>query len=92
MHRMGCQGIQTRITSRHQQVNKKQLIARVQRYMGPGATGSTASAAVEAVLSSIQKNAQTVPKLHIAGFGTFRLSPKGKLTFSPARGFLPNSK
>lgn len=73
-------------------MNKKQLIARVQRYMGPGATISTASAAVEAVLSSIQKNAQTVPKLHIAGFGTFRLSPKGKLTFSPARGFLPNSK
>lgn len=73
-------------------MNKKQLIARVQRYMGPGATGSTASAAVEAVLSSIQKNAQTVPKLHIVGFGTFRLSPKGKLTFSPARGFLPNSK
>ena len=30
-------------------MNKKQLIARVQRYMGPGATQSTASAAVEAV-------------------------------------------
>lgn len=73
-------------------MNKKQLIARVQRYMGPGATGSTASAAVEAVLTSIQKAANTNPKLHIAGFGTFRLSPKGKLTFSPARGFLPNSK
>lgn len=73
-------------------MNKKQLIARVQRYMGPGATISTASAAVEAVLNSIHKSARTEPKLHITGFGTFRLSPKGKLTFSPARGFLPNSK
>ena len=59
--------------------------------MGPGATGSTASAAVEAVLTSIQKAANTNPKLHIAGFGTFRISPKGKLTFSPARGFLSSS-
>lgn len=92
MLRMGHQSLQARITSRHQQVNKKQLIARVQRYMGPGATGSTASAAVEAVLTSIQKAANTNPKLHIAGFGTFRISPKGKLTFSPARGFLPGDK
>ena len=92
MHRMGRQSLQARITSRHQPVNKKLLIARVQRYMGPGATGSTASAAVEAVLTSIQKAANTTPKLHIAGFGTFRISPKGKLTFSPARGFLPGDK
>ncbi|MBR2144069.1 MAG: HU family DNA-binding protein [Akkermansia sp.] len=53
-------------------MNKKQLIARVQRYMGPGATRNTASAAVEAVLASIglatkEENA----RLHIAHFGTF---------------------
>lgn len=73
-------------------MNKKQLIARVQRYMGPGATGSTASAAVEAVLLSIQKAANTEPKLHISGFGTFSLNDKGKLRFTPAKGFEPDEK
>ena len=38
--------------------------------MGPGATRSTASAAVEAVLASIRLAAQQ-EKLHIAHFGTF---------------------
>lgn len=53
-------------------MNKKQLIARVQRYMGPGATRATASAAVEAVLASIQQATATPDeKLHIAHFGTF---------------------
>ena len=53
-------------------MNKKELIARVQRYMGPGATRATASAAVEAVLASIQQaTAETGDKLHIARFGTF---------------------
>lgn len=51
-------------------MNKKQLIARVQRYMGPGATRNAASAAVDAVLSSILNAAQQ-EKLHIAHFGTF---------------------
>lgn len=51
-------------------MNKKQLIARVQRYMGPGATGRTASAAVEAVLSSILSES-VHDKLHIARLGTF---------------------
>ena len=53
-------------------MNKKQLIARVQRYMGPGATRSTASAAVEAVLASILSATQNPgEKLHIARFGSF---------------------
>ena len=51
-------------------MNKKELIAQVQRNMGPGATRSTASAAVEAVLASIRLAAEQ-EKLHIAHFGTF---------------------
>ena len=39
--------------------------------MGPGATRSTASAAVEAVLASILQATQQDEKLHIAHFGTF---------------------
>ncbi len=40
--------------------------------MGPGATRATASAAVEAVLASIQQaTTETKDKLHIAHFGTF---------------------
>lgn len=40
--------------------------------MGPGATRATASAAVEAVLASIQEaTAEDEEKLHIAQFGTF---------------------
>lgn len=40
--------------------------------MGPGATRATASAAVEAVLASIQRaTAAENSKLHIARFGTF---------------------
>ena len=40
--------------------------------MGPGATRATASAAVEAVLASIQlATVETGEKLHIAHFGTF---------------------
>lgn len=40
--------------------------------MGPGATRATASAAVEAVLASIQlATDETDDKLHIAHFGTF---------------------
>ncbi len=40
--------------------------------MGPGATRATASAAVEAVLASIQlATAEADDKLHLAHFGTF---------------------
>lgn len=40
--------------------------------MGPGATRATASAAVAAVLASIQEaTASEAQKLHIAQFGTF---------------------
>ena len=52
-------------------MNKKQLIARVQRYRGPGATRATASAAVEAVLASIHLATEGGEKLHLAHFGTF---------------------
>lgn len=70
-------------------MNKKQLIARVQRYMGPGANRDTASAAVEAVLESIQKAAASEPKVHITHFGTFERNAKESLTFRPAKGFVP---
>lgn len=57
--------------------------------MGPGATRSTASAAVEAVLHSIRQ-ATLKEKLHIARFGTFETSrTKQRLTFRPAKGFVP---
>ena len=54
-------------------MNKGQLIARVQRLMGPGATRRSASAAVEAVLSSVVAAVAEGEKLHIAGWGSFEL-------------------
>lgn len=51
-------------------MNKKELIAHVQRFMGPGATRRTATAAVDTVLSSIVALSQREP-VHLAGFGTF---------------------
>lgn len=51
-------------------MNKKELIAHVQRAMGPGATRRTASAAVDAVMESIALLAHREP-LHLMGFGTF---------------------
>ncbi len=51
--------------------------------MGPGATRATASAAVEAVLASIQlATAKTDDKLHIAHFGTFE-----RVTRAPRQGY-----
>ena len=85
---MGRESLQANLKS-PLPVNKKQLIARVQRYMGPGATRSTASAAVEAVLHSIQQATQQ-EKLHIARFGTFEISKtRPRLTFRAAKRFLP---
>jgi len=69
-------------------VNKKQLIARVQRYMGPGATRNTASAATEAVLLSILKAASQSDKLYITRFGTFSINKRQVLTFRPSKGLL----
>ena len=70
-------------------MNKKQLIARVQRYMGPGATRSTASAAVEAVLASIARGAAEEKGVRIQKFGTFRkkraANGEQKLRFAPSR-------
>lgn len=51
-------------------MNKKELIARVRRYMGPGATGSAASAAVEAVLSSILAEMEH-GSVYVPTLGTF---------------------
>ncbi len=73
-------------------MNKKQLIARVQRYMGPGATRSSATAAVNAVLSSIDNTANAPQGIRISGFGTFSVKLKSsesetsrRLIFRPAR-------
>lgn len=73
-------------------MNKKQLIARVQRYMGPGATRSSATAAVNAVLSSIAHAADAPQGIRISGFGTFAVKLKSsetqttrRLIFRPAR-------
>ena len=75
-------------------VNKKELLARVQRYMGPGATRSAASAALEAVLGSVLALTDSGEKLQITRFGTFerklrpsRLAydiPTAKLTHTTA--------
>jgi len=43
--------------------------------MGPGANRETASAAVEAVLSSILSAAKT-EKVHVARFGTFEIQSR----------------
>ena len=79
-------------------MNKKQLIARVQRYMGPGATRSTASAAVEAVLASISAEAQNETGVHIKRFGTFAYKnaneatkKDGRLCFRPSRKLAQNT-
>lgn len=66
--------------------------------MGPGATRNTASAAVEAVLSSILATAQVDPKVHVPHLGTFEYPPptehkpdkQPKLKFRPAKDFLPS--
>ena len=79
-------------------MNKKQLIARVQRYMGPGATRSTASAAVEAVLASISAEAKNENGVRIMRFGTFvykkadsETKKDGRLCFHPSRKLAQNT-
>lgn len=57
-------------------VNKKQLISRVRRYMGPGTTHSTAAAAVEAVLASVSLLSEQ-GKLRITRFGVFEQQTRG---------------
>lgn len=56
-------------------MNKKQLIARVRLLMGPGATRSTATASVDAVLDSLAELAEEGP-LHLAHFGTFEVKER----------------
>lgn len=79
-------------------MNKKQLIARVQRYMGPGATRESASAALKAVLEAIESATKPeessplapshpLPKAHIPQLGTFQYAARRsglRLTFRPA--------
>lgn len=79
-------------------MNKKQLIARVQRYMGPGATRSTASAAVEAVLTSISAAAKNENGIRLKRFGTFVYKTSddgekndGRLCFRPSRKLAQNT-
>ncbi len=51
-------------------MNKKELIARVQRHMGPGATRDAAGAAVDAVTSAILAAAAEHP-VSLRGLGSF---------------------
>lgn len=76
--------------------------------MGAGTTQATASAAVDAVLSSVLAAAEEEKKVHITRFGTFEYTERParraydinsgtmrdvpaskKLTFRPAKGFVP---
>ncbi len=52
-------------------MNKRQLIARVQRHMGAGASRDAARAAVNAVLSSILQAAEEENKITLPHLGTF---------------------
>lgn len=78
-------------------MNKKQLIARIQKYMGPGATRKTATAALDAVLSAVVSATSPTtdrtiqPKAHIPHLGTFQRQPRRmgmRLTFRPATDLL----
>ena len=65
--------------------------------MGPGATRNTASAAVEAVLSSILATAQEDNKVRVPHLGTFEYTHSTekkptKLKFRPAQDFFPGNK
>ncbi len=52
-------------------MNKRELIARVQRHMGIGATRDAARAALNAVLESIQQAAAEGETVHIPRLGSF---------------------
>ncbi len=52
-------------------MNKRELISRVQRHMGVGASRDAARAAVNAVLESILLTAAAEGKIHLAHLGTF---------------------
>lgn len=60
-------------------MNKRQLITRVRRLLGPGTTYQSASAAVDAVLGSILS---TIPrgKVRIPELGTFELIDRAPRT------------
>lgn len=57
-------------------MNKRQLIARVRQLMGAGTTQATASAAVDAVLSSVLSAAEQGGKVHLSRFGTFEYAER----------------
>ncbi len=52
-------------------MNKRELIARVQRHMGAGASRNAAQAAVNAVLESILQVAEEEGKVQLAHLGVF---------------------
>lgn len=55
--------------------------------MGPGATGKAASAAVEAVLSSILSSTAELGKTHLPQFGTFeQKNCPARRAYNPASG------
>lgn len=51
-------------------MNKAEFIARIRQLMGPGATRRAATAAADAVLTSLAELADDAP-LHLTHFGTF---------------------
>ncbi len=68
-------------------MNKRELIARVQRYMGAGASRDAARAAVNAVLESILLSARTT-RVPISKLGVFEYKERRgarRLCFRPAR-------
>ena len=69
-------------------MNKRELIARVQRHMGAGATRDAATAAVNAVLAAIVQQA-AAGRAAIPHFGAFSYRPPRsatrRLAFAPAR-------
>ncbi len=73
-------------------MNKRELIARVQRHMGAGASRSAARAAVNAVLESILHSAATDSKTHIARLGTFEYKQHSKRSGHGLPTTPPNSR
>ncbi len=69
-------------------MNKRELTARVQRYMGAGASRDAARAAVNAVLGSILQAAAEEDKVHLPKLGIFEYRERRgsrRLSFRPAR-------
>jgi nucleoid DNA-binding protein len=57
-------------------MNKAQLVGIVQKEMGKEVSKAAAERSLDAVLHSIQRGVKTGGKVHVVGFGTFRLSKR----------------